>query len=154
MEYKFKAWDKIKKKWIGGNSTEYLCINHDVVVLVEYAPNSFGSWSPKSCRQLTWEETDDLEIVMSIGLKDKNGKEIYEEDIIRWSGYGYTPAWIGKVVKVIDEESPNKIIYGLWRPPNNLFLEESISYNIWELKNMEVVGNNLENPELIYLLSK
>jgi len=32
--YKFRAWDKKSKKWIGKSSLEYLCVGEDTVVLV------------------------------------------------------------------------------------------------------------------------
>lgn len=75
---------------------------------------------------------------MYTGLKDKNGKEIYEGDIVR------------------DEVAEEK--YSLFEPAiftvewvEMGFLLRDKSGTIWDysLRGMEVIGNIYENPELI-----
>ena len=73
------------------------------------------------------------------GSKDKNNKEIYEGDIVRYSdGYAAVIVWkdTGFGLEFIEEvESPQTWYY---LPNGNI---------------LEILGNIYENPELIVLLS-
>ncbi len=61
-EIKFRAFDKIKKK------------------LIQPENGDFIKWHAMS----NWK--DCLELMQFTGLKDKNGKEIYEGDIVKYTG--------------------------------------------------------------------
>ena len=77
------------------------------------------------------DEIDDYELMQYIGLKDKNGKEIYEGDMVKLFEY-----------KVID---------------NIVLPEEIVTINdirkgcdtLRPSQYMEVIGNIYENPELL-----
>ena len=91
-------------------------------------------------------KTNDFILMQYTGLKDKNGKEIYEGDILRlWRSTGkngelrreyykpllveYCELWTQFVVV----DKPNKIQMGIWK----------------EFGAFEVIGNIYENPELL-----
>lgn len=81
---------------------------------------------------------DEIELMRSTGLKDKNGKEIFEKDILDYNGRKVIVKWHGSYASFIYEfvdELQNKTTE--WKP---LYL----SYY-----HFEIIGNSLENPELL-----
>ena len=75
------------------------------------------------------------------GLKDKNGKEIYEGDICKW-------------VDENDEDHISHVVWGGEYPAFDLFDAEGKSYD-WEYNifssdpEIKVIGNIYESPELL-----
>jgi uncharacterized phage protein (TIGR01671 family) len=123
-EIKFRAWDKERKDmrqiklmdwsewWVSTGST------WERENGLEYGErNSFKN-----------EETDRHILMQYTGLKDKNGKEIYEGDIVEW-----------------DEKE--------WGAPNRevvIWDYELLSSRRTDWKQFcEVIGNIYENPELL-----
>ncbi|MDS2293475.1 phage protein [Streptococcus pneumoniae] len=90
--------------------------------------------------------TDEIELMQSTGLRDKNGKEIFEGDIVRTTRflgradeiggfYEYEKDYVG-VVKVLE---------GSW-----VIDTGSVAVRLWsEIDESEVLGNIYENPELL-----
>ena len=81
---------------------------------------------------------DEIELMQSTGLKDKNGKEIFEKDILDYKGRNVIVKWHGSyasfIYEFVDElqkRTPE------WQP---LYL----SYY-----HFEVIGNIYENHELL-----
>lgn len=127
-EIKFRAWDK---------KENYFMVNFQIM------PNGDLRHcipSKRNPNKLEWTEINGQNIVLMqfTGLKDKNGKEIYEGDIVSIN----SPSW-GISVKVVEWEFSSFWV-GKGRGKGFLYghLEELSSGMI------EVIGNIYENPEL------
>ncbi len=107
-EIKFRAWNKKLGKW-----------TNDFSWLDEHNP-PIGTLSPYG---------DDVELMQFAGLKDKNGKEIYEGDIVQQYGR------YGKRYKVYWRQERAG-----WYP----FVHDRKDSKVYE-----IIGNIYENPEFI-----
>lgn len=85
-------------------------------------------------------DADEIELMQSTGLKDKNGKEIFEGDVV-------TNGWKRQVVtfgtQEVEEDFGSIRIYRGF----NLYLGGGYPNAI--MSEFEVVGNIYENPELL-----
>ena len=101
---KFRAWDTKEKKW------------------AEY--HQFGSMTEKG-KGFVIDGNGTHIISQYTGLKDKNGKEIYEGDIVKYNA----PQEVGKVVEVLFPDDYN-------------WLKECCG-------GLKIIGNIYENKNLI-----
>lgn len=83
--------------------------------------------------------TDHCPVMQFTGLQDKNGKEIYERDILEALHPGYL------------NESGKKIVY--WREEDACYYLKPVDASgflpISFFEEVEVIGNIYENPELL-----
>jgi uncharacterized phage protein (TIGR01671 family) len=117
---KFRAWDTKFKEWCN-----YFYIDNN-----GNAHTKFGSIDDIESNNRYWEEY--VIINQFTGLTDKNGKEIYEGDICNTRD--------GDLLTCYDY---NSFIYMV------LFSEEHSGVNGYSQKELEVIGNIYENPELL-----
>ena len=109
------------------------------LVIEEYHGTACDDWSITG---INFCEVDPSTICQCTGLKDKNGKLIWENDVVAyWDAYstdsGYAEAYcIGKVVW--DDETIS------FQVTNRLSAE---SYEV--LDECSVIGNKFDNPELL-----
>jgi len=114
---KFRVWD-IKHKWW----------YNDVLSLGVFCGNK---------------DKDDFAIQQFTGLKDKNGKDIYEGDICNIRRYQH----LDKIRKWIVGE----VIWGCEHGWNfrTYYGKDFIGTRFTEVEEIEVIGNIFENPELL-----
>lgn len=130
-EFKFRAWDKINKRLEEIDGYDLYLADGNVY---EVYPDSFGY----ECAFEKKNVSDRYEIMQYTGIKDKNGKEIYEGDIAI-ANLKYFDIK-NKKCKVIFKNGSFGLQYGYCDDYFKSFLA-------WD--DYEVIGNIYENPELL-----
>ena len=144
---KFRAWDDLNKRWLLGYDREKLggfSMIGEVMLFGEYT---------KMLNSFSLKDLDFVKLMQYTGLKDKNGKEIYEGDVV-------------KVINTMEMKSPHTSDVGIapqgvliWAHPGHIKMglgktrllsgycdQEPIEgFDV----SCEVIGNIYENPELL-----
>ncbi|WP_240523833.1 YopX family protein [Bacillus toyonensis] len=129
-EIKFRAFDKVSGKMY---DVGYIDFANEVV---QVAMIKYGICYGTYVRRLK-----DVVLLQSAGLKDKNGKEIYEGGIV-------------KVPEYYEHQENQTMTYFNWEVTyeNCAFRLDGISMEEdyeWISEECEVIGNKFENPELL-----
>jgi uncharacterized phage protein (TIGR01671 family) len=121
-EIKFRAWDKINN-----------------VVIKNCAMYSHYHFTENYQKE--------IEFMQFTGLKDKNGKEIYEGDILQFKSQSLLDSWAGK-------EMTTKVAEIYWNQEELAFYIRNKEVELkpdmrTDNNNFEIIGNIHENPELL-----
>jgi len=139
-EIKFRAWFKGDEE---DEKPAQMVYSDDEIEKIKrsgYHIGPFGNFDDKKY----W---DEFELMQYTGLKDKNGKKIYLDDIIYWNEAFYPGPFTGQVILSEGEvgpcKGPNVFEYVLKGSDGRTL------HNLWRLEKMEVIGNVHEHPELL-----
>lgn len=92
-----------------------------------------------------WPET----VSQYINIDDKNGKKIFDGDIVRFRAYRGEPHWIGTVT--YDERNALYLFKGVmpYRYDSRYPSEFEVQVSSKDKDTFEVLGNKWDNPELL-----
>ena len=113
--FRFRAWGKKLNRWYPIDGTDSMSI---------------------------FDEESGLEIMQFTGLHDKNGKEIWEGDVLSWQGAD-------------DEYTRGHVFFergSFWicfTEKPHIAYSETLSDHLEDRRDSEVLGNVYENPELL-----
>jgi len=137
--YKFRAWDKGKRVFLPEDSFAVLNGQDQLFVMVKdfenYMEGEYGY-------------PDSYELVQSTGLKDKNGKEIYEGYILDYTIFDHNDndTQFKGEVKFVGTE------YIVTQVPDRHCNGEfgiNLGWVHYQDCELEIIGNIYENPELL-----
>ncbi|EHS4577039.1 hypothetical protein KV555_000300 [Listeria monocytogenes] len=124
----FRAFVKETKKMLPVTD---LCFNEIVAVGVS------GCGNAKCTLCVDWYNFDDVLLMQYTGLKDKNGKKIFEGDIVDCKFFDRMVSDIAGVINFID---------CVWAVSD---FKNKRLYQLIDVDNIEIIGNIHENSEIL-----
>ena len=121
-EIKFRAWIKNADKMV-----DVIAIDFEKEEIC-WIFDDYVNWE----QERVWIGFDDIALMQYTGLKDKNGNEIYEDDILK--------TWIGGY----EQASPYVV-----EDMRKLYFELNRDDSYYRIQKTEILGNIYENPELL-----
>ncbi len=128
-EIKFRAWNKkMESMYSPDDNNSEMFMYLDGLLCYDGSP------------------TEDYILMQFTGLKDKNGKEIYEGDICNMRRYSHIDSSRKWCVYEVCWGYSEWLFRGYWQKAIN---DEFFSIRFPEADEIEVIGNIYENPELL-----
>lgn len=136
-ELKFRAWDRATDKM----SSPFALFGEFTLLgaVHTWQSEQLGTQSD-SLRRL-----NDLIVMQYTGLKDRNGIEIYESDIIKILGNFGGDTFYKEDTAIIEFVIDYAVGFGL----KSLTDRDGLVMQDWSWKEIEVLGNIYENPKLL-----
>lgn len=148
MKLKFRAWDVLAEEMI-----------NEILMISFVRKEIIGKFSDGSTSvPLKFEDKrngEDVVLMQSTGLKDKNGQEIFEGDILEIQGIRMIVQFGG--YEYIESSKGNGHTFGMVYDGLGFYVEcinvadpDNISpFEPETLKESAIIGNRFENPELL-----
>ena len=130
-EIKFRAWDKINKDMFNVESINFQerRVYKDTV---------------------SYRNFEDIDLMQCTGLKDKNGKEIYEGDIVKFKDCSIDGTKEFYNIGVIEREGKrDELVISQLIFEKSYFTENYMDFINETFELSEIIGNIYENPELL-----
>ena len=135
-EIEFRAYIKDKKQIVD-------------VIDINFMQETIG-YMNKADTKYTYAYFKDIELMQYTGLKDKNGKKIYEGDIVKLKELNYNYEWTA----IVEFGNPNSEYVWGW---NLKPITKDVGWNLDILcwvempigASCEIIGNIFDNPELL-----
>ena len=133
-EIKFRAWDKLSKEMFNVESINFQerKVYRDIV---------------------SYRKFNDIELMQYTGLKDKNGKEIYEGDIVKFKDCSIDGTKEFYNIGVIEREGKrDELTISQLIFEKSYFTENYMDFINQTFELSEIIGNIYENPELLKVI--
>ena len=124
-EIKFRVWDTYNKEML------------DVQEL-DYADSYNGQPMIRTTMYNDYFDTEEMILMQFTGLHDKNGKEIYEGDIVQ-----------GLFADQEEPEIKGQVIYSNGQASYIVIASNNDEWELGYLDNLEVIGNVFENGDIL-----
>ena len=131
---KFRAWDSVEKKFV----EHFFITDNGLICNMEKPTSGYNSPIPV--------EKSELILMQSTGLFDKNGKEIFEGDIVkRYRNPLFKAEWEYQIETVVKREAC--LLLDKKFGKNSATMRFGSPFAKSDL--LEVIGNVYQNPELL-----
>ena len=147
-EIKFRAWDSFNNIMIQNDRILkiYFVRSNHIPNLVVYSTRNIENRT--EIREKDKQCCNEFELMQYTGLKDKNGKEIYEGDIILWKDK--SPMSDGTLNEIVEVFWSDEFLK--WSIKGNLNNAKTYIADLYDYSNteeIEIIGNIYVNKELI-----
>lgn len=133
---KFRAWDKIQKKMGVVISNNWMTGVANIII----------------DNKETLRQEQDYILMKSTGIKDKNGTEIFEGDIIDTTDYEGGLSSVGNPLVKVEHDKYGFVVTGDF-PDSPITLKEFEAGRKFAGVEVIIAGNIYENPELVEVIN-
>lgn len=146
----FKAKRKDDGEWVIGNRIDDGVTGQVFIHAVGNSVNESDKVGEEGCLQFVAFEVAPSTICQCTGLKDKNGKLIWENDLVKdLFSDTIAPIRYGSYQNCFDSTKTENVgFYVDWSVTDKKYMRKDLGYWI-NMVDAEVIGNTFDNPELL-----